>query len=53
MTRYSGPPMDLANMRENGVNSLHASCLDCGHDADVNVDEYPGHLEVPCHSPAE
>ena len=47
ITRYSGPPMDLANMRENGVRALHVSCLDCRHDADVNVDEYPGHLEVP------
>ena len=42
MTRSSGPPMDLANMRENGVRSLHASCLDCRHDADVNVDELSG-----------
>jgi len=40
MTRYSGHPMDLANMRENGVRWLHASCLDCRHDADVNVDGY-------------
>jgi len=47
MTRYSGHPMDLANMREIGVRWLHASCLDCRHDADVNVDGYPGHLEVP------
>ena len=47
ITRYSGPPMDLANMRENGVRSLYAWCLDCGHDASVNVDHLPGHLAVP------
>jgi hypothetical protein len=46
-TRYTGPPMDLANMRANGVRSLLASCLDCYHDATVNVDHLPGHLAVP------
>jgi hypothetical protein len=45
--RYTGPPMDLANMRENGVRSLLAWCLDCGHEATVNVDHLPGHLPVP------
>jgi hypothetical protein len=47
VTPYSGPPMDLANMRENGVRSLSVGCLDCHHDAVVNVDSYPGHLAVP------
>jgi hypothetical protein len=42
-----GPPMDLANMRKNGVRDLCAHCLDCGHAADVNVDAYPGDLYVP------
>jgi hypothetical protein len=46
-TRYTGPPMDLANMRQNGVRSLLASCLDCYHDATLNVDHLPGHLAVP------
>ena len=46
-TRYTGPPMDLANMRRNGVRSLWASCLDCHHHATVNVDDQPGHLAVP------
>jgi hypothetical protein len=46
-TRYTGPPMDLANMRHNGVRSLLANCLDCNHDAAVNVDHLPGHLAVP------
>ena len=45
--RYTGPPMDLANMRLNGVSSLYAWCLDCGHDGTVNVDHLPGHLAVP------
>src|SRR5215204_7305231 len=33
---YTGPPMDLANMRENGVHSIRVFCLDCDHKADVN-----------------
>ena len=33
-----GPPMDLANMRENGVRSIAVYCLDCNRRADVNVD---------------
>jgi hypothetical protein len=41
-----GPPMDLANMRQNGVRALLVSCLDCLHDATVNVDNQPGHLAV-------
>ena len=45
--RYTGPPMDLANMRENGVRELSVLCLSCGHAADVNVDAYSGHLSVP------
>ena len=46
-TRYTGPPMDLANMRKNGVRSLLASCLDCYREATINVDHLPGHLAVP------
>jgi len=46
-TRYTGPPMDLANMRDNGVRSLSVGCLDCHHQADMNVDHLPGHLAVP------
>lgn len=45
--RPAGPPMDLTNMRLNGVRSIYAWCLDCGHDATVNVDHLPGHLAVP------
>jgi hypothetical protein len=46
-TKYTGLPMDLANMRANGVRSLWASCLDCHHHATINVDNQPGHLSVP------
>ena len=42
-----GPPMDLANMRENGVRSLSVDCLDCHHEASVMFDDQPGHLAVP------
>jgi hypothetical protein len=48
--KYNGPPMDLANMGQNGVCSLSADCLDCHHEAVVNVDQYPGHLTVPSFS---
>ena len=34
-------------MRKNGVRSLSAHCLDCHHNATVNVDAYPGELAVP------
>ena len=50
-TRYTGPPMDLANMRENGVRALLASCLDCTHRAEINVDDQPGHLAVKSFEP--
>jgi hypothetical protein len=49
-TKYTGPPMDLANMRMNGVRSLSVSCLDCHRSATVNVDDRPGHLAVPSFS---
>ncbi len=42
-----GPPMDLANMRDNGVRCLFVTCNKCSHEADVNVDAYPGDLTVP------
>jgi hypothetical protein len=38
--------MDLANMRENGVRSIHVACLDCHHDAEMNMDPYPGRVFV-------
>jgi len=31
-------PMDLANMRQNGVRSLDIMCLQCRHETVMNVD---------------
>ena len=41
--------MTLGNMRELGVQSLVASCLNdaCRHSALVNVSSYPADTEVP------
>jgi hypothetical protein len=38
-----GPPMDLANMRRQGVHSLIAYCLNdsCRHQAMIDVSSYP------------
>jgi hypothetical protein len=35
-------PMDLANMRADGVRSLDVQCHDCRHRAIMNVDHLPG-----------
>src|ERR1700693_5006787 len=40
-------PMDLGNMRANGVRSLNVMCAKCRHETFVNVDQYPDHLMVP------
>jgi hypothetical protein len=39
-----GPPMDLANMREQGVTHLVAFCHNdaCRHQAVIDVSSYPG-----------
>jgi len=42
-----GPPMTLANMRQNGVRAVIARCEACGHGADVNVDTLAETLVVP------
>jgi hypothetical protein len=44
-----GPPMDLANMRQLGVQNLVASCLNdaCRHVALIDVSSYPADTEVP------
>jgi len=42
-----GPPMTLANMRQNGVHAVIARCEACGHVADVNVDALAGTILVP------
>jgi hypothetical protein len=39
--------MTLANMRENGVRAVTATCEACGHSADVNVDALPEAVTVP------
>jgi hypothetical protein len=39
-------PMDLANMRQNGVRSLDVMCHGCRHEVILNVDQYPGDLLV-------
>ena len=41
------PPMDLANMRANGVRSVEARCEACGCEAAFNCDEFPADLPVP------
>ena len=44
-----GPPMDLANMRRQGVRNLVAYCLydSCRHQAVIDVSSYPGDTPVP------
>ena len=44
-----GPPMDLANMRRQGVRTLMAYCLNdaCRHQAVSDVSSYPGDTLVP------
>ena len=42
-----GQPMTLANMRQNGVRMVTATCEVCGRQADVNVDALPETLTVP------
>ena len=44
-----GPPMNLGNMREQGVRGLSVTCPNhaCRHDTVVNVDSYPHEVEVP------
>ena len=39
--------MTLANMRQNGVHAVTATCEDCGHKADVVVDQLPDSIAVP------
>jgi len=39
--------MTLANMRENGVYSVIATCGDCGHKSNENVDALPETIVVP------
>jgi DNA-directed RNA polymerase subunit RPC12/RpoP len=47
MPSKPGPPMSLANMRQNGVRMVTASCANCGRSADVNVDALLETMTVP------
>jgi hypothetical protein len=47
--RFTDPiePMDLANMRQNGVRSLDVSCSLCRRRAILSADPWPDHVPVP------
>jgi hypothetical protein len=51
--RFTGPiePMDLANMRQNGVRSVVVQCHQCLHELIMNVDHLPGDVTVPSLGP--
>jgi hypothetical protein len=51
--RFTDPivPMDLANMRQNGVRSLAVQCRGCRHEVIMNVDHLPGDVTVPSLGP--
>jgi hypothetical protein len=46
--QMNGPPMDLANMRRQGVHHLIAYCLNdsCRHQALIDVSSYPDDVLV-------
>jgi hypothetical protein len=44
-------PMDLANMRQNGVRSLAVQCHQCLHEVIMNVDHLAGDVAVPSLGP--
>jgi hypothetical protein len=48
---YPIEPMDLADMRENGVRSLSVQCHQCRHQVVMNVDHLPGDLAVKSFEP--
>jgi hypothetical protein len=50
-TRYRGPPMDLRNMRVQGVRSLSVTCELCHHRAVMNVDRFGDAVTVPSFGP--
>jgi hypothetical protein len=49
--RRSNDPMDLANMRQNGVRSLAIQCHQYRHEVIMNVDHLPGDMTVPSFGP--
>jgi putative ABC transport system substrate-binding protein len=50
--QYKIEPMDLANMRQNGVRSLEVACFGCRHEVVINVDNLAS-IAAPVHSDAE
>jgi hypothetical protein len=46
MAKYTGPPMDLANMRSLGVTRIDAYCA-CGYQASIDVSMLSGDVAVP------
>jgi hypothetical protein len=52
-SRFNDPiePMDLANMRQNGVRSLDVQCNQCRHRHILNVDHLSGDLTLPSVGP--
>jgi len=40
-------PMTLANMREQGVRSILATCEACQHEAVLEADQWPAEMPVP------
>jgi hypothetical protein len=49
--RHEGPPMDLANMRQNGVRSLSVSCPACHRSVRFNVDTYADDVPLTAFGP--
>jgi hypothetical protein len=45
-SKYEIEPMDLANMRQNGVRSLAVACFGCRHEVIVDADMYPSEFLV-------
>lgn len=45
-SRYTGPAMSLANMRQNGMTAVAVECA-CGRRESVDVSGLPGTIEVP------
>ena len=45
-TRYTGPAMDLENLRSLGMSAVDVTCA-CGRRESVDVSGLPGEVEVP------
>jgi hypothetical protein len=46
MPKFTGQPMDLANMRSLGVTRIDV-CCGCGHQSTIDVSRLPDDLAVP------